>query len=145
LGGVAVGAGVDARGLVGAGVAFAVRGLTGAGLAFAVRGLTGAGLAFAVRGFAGSRVAALGFFARAFGAVAALTTAGSWACAATGGAPVGAGRLLLRRWGRVRGRDPITPGSGSSVMRPNHGAQSGIPPAAKKFVLSLKRRGRSEV
>src|SRR5262249_18011136 len=100
---------------------FAARGLDG----FAARGLDG----FVARGFDG-------FVARASEGAAALTTAGSWACVSTGGAPAGAGRLSLRRWGRVRGRDPITPGFGSSLMDVNHGATTGKF-AADRFFRSI--------
>jgi hypothetical protein len=57
--------------------------------------------------------------------LAAFTSFGSaslWL--STGGAPAGdAARLSLRRWGRVRGSDPITPGSGSVLISTHHGAR----------------------
>jgi hypothetical protein len=97
-------------------VAFAARGVafpTG-GVAFAARG----GVAFAARGVAFAAVgAAAGFLALLdFGAAAAFTTAGSCAWVSMGGAPAGAARFSLRRWGRVRGRDPITPGLGCLLI-----------------------------
>jgi hypothetical protein len=99
------------------GVAFAARG----GVAFAARGVAFAargGVAFAARGVAFAAVgAAAGFLALLdFGAAAAFTTAGSCAWVSMGGAPAGAGRFSLRRWGRVRGRDPITPGLGCLLI-----------------------------
>jgi hypothetical protein len=71
------------------------------------------------------RVVAVGFFVAAgfcaadvfaAGVLAALTTSGSCACVSSGGAGAGAGRFSLRRWGRDRGRDPITPGLESSLI-----------------------------
>src|SRR6185437_6292767 len=121
--------GVGSRG--GAGAAAA-----GVGLAAAAGlGLAAAGLALGAvrvdapaRGFAAGFLAALalagasaftfaGAAASTVAGAAAVTTSGSCAWLSRGGAPAGAGRFALRRWGRVRGSDPITPGLGSSLMR----------------------------
>jgi hypothetical protein len=97
------------------------------------------GFAAVALGFA---AVALGFAAVALGfAVAGF----GFGFVGAGLAPAGAGRLSLRRCGRDRGRDPITPGSGSLLMATNHVARSARSQCAKKIVLSLKRRGRSEV
>jgi hypothetical protein len=120
-----------------------------AGLAAALVGL---GFALVGLGFAAARlglaVVAVGLdFAAARLGAAAFATAGSAALwLSTGGAPAGeAARLSLRRWGLVRGSDPMTPGLGSVLMSTHHGAPTEKTRNPKNFVLSLKRRGRSEV
>jgi hypothetical protein len=117
----------------GGAVAWGVRGFTGAAarldavaLGAAARlgaaALAGgaARLAAAVLAGAAARLGAAVLAVVARVGAAALATAGSTArWVSTGGAPTGgAARLALRRWGRVRGRDPITPGLGSGLMVP---------------------------
>jgi hypothetical protein len=121
----------------------------GAGPEGGVGGVGGVGVAVgALVARAGLAAALVGLdFAAARLGAAAFATAGSAALwLSTGGAPAGeAARLSLRRWGLVRGSDPMTPGLGSVLMSTHHGAPTEKTRNPKNFVLSLKRRGRSEV